>query len=115
MTELETWIKQATRHLSAQSVARVRREIQDHYESAREAAIAGGARANEAERSALKALGDARTANCQYRNVLLTSAEARLLGEGKLGADYLLPLVVEVAASCSARSRAGRRCSFALP
>jgi hypothetical protein len=82
MTELETWIKRATRHLSTQSIAQVRREIQDHYESAREAAIAEGATAEDAERTALKALGDARTANCQYLNVLLTSAEARLLGEG---------------------------------
>ncbi len=31
----------------------------------------------------MRALGDAKTANCQYRQVLLTSAEARLLREGK--------------------------------
>ena len=39
-------------------------------------------RLEEADRSAVVALGDAKTANHQYRNVLLTSAEARLLNEG---------------------------------
>lgn len=81
-TGLEAWLKQATRHLSKNSAAQVRSEIQEHYESARAAAISGGATTNEAELSALAALGDAKVANCQYRNVLLTSAEARLLGEG---------------------------------
>lgn len=82
MTQLENWLKQATRQLSSDSVARVRSEIQEHYESAREAALNGGVAAEEADRMAVAALGDAKTANCQYRNVLLTSAEARLLNEG---------------------------------
>src|SRR5882724_2642916 len=82
MTQLENWLKQATRQLSRDSVARVRTEIQEHYESARDAAQSGGVAAEEADRSAVVALGDAKTANHQYRNVLLTSAEARLLNEG---------------------------------
>ena len=82
MTQLENWLKQATRQLSSDSAARVRTEIQEHYESAREAALSGGATTEEADRLAVTALGDAKTANCQYRNVLLTSAEARLLNEG---------------------------------
>jgi len=82
MTGLEGWLKQATRHLSKDSVAQVRSEILEHYESAREVAIAGGATADEADLSALTALGDAKIANRQYRLVLLTSAEARLLREG---------------------------------
>jgi hypothetical protein len=83
MTDLETWLKQATRHLSKDSVARVRTEIQEHYESAREAALSNGATTDEAERLAVTALGDAKSANCQYRDVLLTSAEARILREGE--------------------------------
>jgi general stress protein YciG len=43
MTELDSWLKQATRHLSKESVAQVRTEIREHYESAREAAMSGGA------------------------------------------------------------------------
>ena len=81
-TELETWLKQATRHLSRDSAARVRSEIQEHYESAREAAMSSGSTAEEAERIVVTALGDSKAANCQYRKVLLTSAEARMLREG---------------------------------
>ena len=40
MTALESWLQQATRHLSAESAAQVRTEIREHYESAREAALA---------------------------------------------------------------------------
>lgn len=82
MNGLESWLKQATRKLSAASVARVRSEIREHYESALEAAMSGGATAEEADRLAVSALGDAKAANRQYRDVLLTSAEARLLREG---------------------------------
>jgi len=80
--ELETWLKQATRHLSRDSSGQVRIEIQEHYESAREAAMSGGSTADEADRLALAALGNAKAANRQYRSVLLTSAEARTLREG---------------------------------
>jgi hypothetical protein len=79
MTPLNDWLKRATRQLSQASAAQVRNEIQEHYESARETAIAGGATAEEAGRAALTALGDPASANCQYRKVLLTSAEARML------------------------------------
>jgi hypothetical protein len=86
MTRLDSWLKQATRHLSRDSATQVRAEIQEHYESAREAALSAGAAAgvteDEADRQAIAALGDARTANCQYRNVLLTATEARILRQG---------------------------------
>jgi hypothetical protein len=72
-------LEQATRGLSRDSSARVRAEIQEHNDSAREAALHNGATAEEASRSAVIALGDAKTVNCQYRRVLLTSAEARML------------------------------------
>jgi len=84
MTGLDNWLRQAARTLASDSAARVRTEIQEHYESAREAAMSGGAAADEADGLALGAPGDARTANCQYRRVLLTSAEARLLRKGNL-------------------------------
>lgn len=82
MTGLDNWLKQATRQLSKSSAAQVRTEIQEHYDSEREAAMSGGASADEADRLAVAVLGDAKTANCQYRNVLLTSAEVRMLREG---------------------------------
>jgi hypothetical protein len=75
-------LKQATRHLAKDSASQVRTEIQEHYEQARDAALIGGATADEAERVAPSALGDAKTANRQYRRVLLTSAEARMLRDG---------------------------------
>ena len=82
MTGLDIWLQQATRHLAKDSAAQIRSEILEHYVSARDAAVAAGATALEAERSALVALGDAKEANCQYRQVLLTSSEARMLREG---------------------------------
>jgi hypothetical protein len=82
MTRLDAWLKEATRRLAQDSVAQVRAEIQEHYESAREAALIAGATADEADRRAVAALGDARSANCQYRKVLLTSSEARILRQG---------------------------------
>ena len=79
---LDLWLKQATKHLASDSVVQVRAEIREHHESAREAAINNGATADQADQLALAALGDAKTANRQYRKVLLTTAEARLLREG---------------------------------
>jgi len=57
----------------------VRTEIQEHFDAEREAAMNGGATGAEADRIAIAAVGDAKTVNCQYRNVLLTSAEERVL------------------------------------
>jgi hypothetical protein len=82
MTGVDSWLQLATRHLSRDSAAKVRTEIWEHYESAREAAMSGGATADEADRLAVAALGDAKAANREYRRVLLTSAEARMLREG---------------------------------
>jgi hypothetical protein len=44
--------------------------------------MSGGSTADDADRLALAALGNAKAANRQYRSVLLTSAEARLLRQG---------------------------------
>jgi hypothetical protein len=60
----------------------VRIEIREHYDSVRETAIRDGATADAANELAVTGLGDAKAANHQYRKVLLTSAEARMLGEG---------------------------------
>ncbi len=80
---LEAWLRRATCHLSAASCTQVRTEIQEHYESAREAAMSGGATAEQADRVAVASLGEAKAANRQYRKVLLTASEARLLGNVK--------------------------------
>jgi hypothetical protein len=82
VADLDNWLRQPTRNLARGSVAQVRTEIREHYESARDAAIADGATTEDAESRAVRALGDAKAANCQYCRVLLTSAEARLLREG---------------------------------
>ena len=80
--EFEAWLTQATKHLSRDAAAQVRDEIQEHYEAARESAMERSCSSEEAGGIALVALGDATAANRQYRKVLLTSAEARLLREG---------------------------------
>jgi hypothetical protein len=82
MTLLDSWLKQATRHLSRDSAAQVRVEIQEHFESGLEAAMGRGASRQEAEQRAVAALGLAKAANRQYRMVMLTSGEARMLREG---------------------------------
>ena len=84
MTPLEIWLQQATRHLSANSTARVRTEILEHYEAAREAAMSAGSSADAADRLAVAALGDAKIANRQYRRVLLTAAEATMMGTNEV-------------------------------
>jgi hypothetical protein len=63
MTGLDIWLRQATRHLAKDSITQVRTEIQEHYESARDAAVTEGVPLGEADRLALSALGDAKTAN----------------------------------------------------
>jgi hypothetical protein len=82
MTALQNWLDRATRQLSPQSAARVRSEILDHFENAREAALASGADALAAEQAALAALGEAEAANAAYRQVMLTAAEERILRQG---------------------------------
>lgn len=82
ITTLESWLQQATRHLAKDSAGQVRKEIQEHFESACAAAVDRGSTIAEAETFALNALGHARTANRQYKRVLLTSAEAKLLRDG---------------------------------
>ncbi len=86
MTGLESWLKEATRRLAAESAAQVRAEIREHYELARNASMNDAATADDAGGFALRALGDAKTANRQYRRVLVTSAEARMLRKGNLEA-----------------------------
>ena len=103
---LEVWLRRATCHLSATSIAQVRSEIQEHYESARDEALGGGTSPQEADRKALASLGDARIAGRQYRKVLLTASEDRLLRETTWEAravcsrlQWLLP--VPVVALCT--------------
>ena len=86
MNELNDWLKNATRCLSKDSASKVRAEIEEHYELARETAIECGASAEEASLIALRELGDASEANRAYRKVMLTSTEARLLRESNLEA-----------------------------
>src|SRR3974390_551589 len=86
MTKLDIWLNQAVRHLSKDSADLVRREIQEHYDAEREAALKDGADLQQAEARTLQALGDPREANCQYRKVLLSASEAALLRESNFEA-----------------------------
>jgi hypothetical protein len=81
MSSLDRWLQRAMRGLSAESSARVRSEITEHYESALAAAMDGGATRDEADLKVLSDLGDAGLANRRYRKVLLTTTEARMLRE----------------------------------
>jgi len=106
MTRLDSWLKQATRHLSKDAAAQVRTEIEEHYWSAHEAAIADGAAGAEADLRVIAALGDARLANREYRRVMLTCSEARALREGDWEARTLcsrkwLLLAVPLAVLCA--------------
>jgi len=58
---LDRWLKQATRRLSDDSAAQVRRDIRDHYECAREAAIGRGASEADADGMALAVLAPLRS------------------------------------------------------
>lgn len=82
MTRLQIWLDEATCHLSHDSASRVRAEIRAHYEMDHENALRLGANRDEADLTAINALGSAKAANREYRKVLLTSAEARMLRVG---------------------------------
>jgi len=79
MQTLEQWLEVATQGLCGSAAERVRAEIGEHVASALEAADPAGVAPLDAERLAVDALGDARTANRQYRRVLLTQSEADVL------------------------------------
>jgi hypothetical protein len=68
LASLDQWLAAATKGLSADSAARVREEIQQHYDSSREA--------GDGAADVMSALGNPRTANRAYRKVLLTEQEA---------------------------------------
>ena len=104
MTRLDSWLNETTRHLARDSAAQVRSEIQEHYESAIDAAIAAGSTIDEADRLALDALGDAKTANCQYRQVPTDSLGSENPPRGSLGIGRrLLPPLAEASHTGSTR------------
>jgi|HubBroStandDraft_5_1064220.scaffolds.fasta_scaffold148020_1 hypothetical protein len=115
MTALDTWLARATRQLSADSAAQVRAEIAQHYECAREDALASGAAPDDADRTAVATLGDPKSANRQYREALLTRSEAKLLRSSACEARFfsatplrkrLLVIIPAVAAACAAAAYA---------
>ena len=88
MTDLQVWLKRVTCGLSQEAKNQVHHEIEDHYLSARDAALAQGAAPDQADRQALAALGDADTANIRYRSVLLTREEAKMLRGVKRDGEF---------------------------
>jgi hypothetical protein len=91
MTPIEKWLLAATRGLAEESAAQVRAEILEHYQSAYEESLASGLPGSEAELATVAALGDAKAANRQYRRVLLTSRDAKLLHYMTLDRSTLPP------------------------
>ena len=86
MSELEQWLKVAICGLARDAAVEVRREILEHFEAARESFLTNGCEEEKAAGLALAALGDARVANREYRRVLLTAEEAKVLREGAVDA-----------------------------
>lgn len=79
MMSLQQWLSIATRRLSTGAVLQVEAEITSHYDSALEAALADGLSDAEAAARALESLGDPKSANREYRRVLLTNLEVTWL------------------------------------
>ena len=76
---LGEWLAVATRNLSTESVEHVREEIEEHFVSAKEEALAAGVHPHDTGLSALVSLGDPKAANRAYRKVLLTDRESKWL------------------------------------
>jgi hypothetical protein len=76
---INDWIDVAARGLAKDPRARVREETLAHYESAREEGLRQGTSEQEADAAALASLGNARTANRQYKKVHLTERESTLI------------------------------------
>lgn len=78
--KLERWLDVATRGLCNDAKARVRAEVEQHFDAAYRFQIFEGEDAIIAAALASAALGDAKRANRRYRRVYLTAAEARRVG-----------------------------------
>jgi hypothetical protein len=75
---LAAWLAIATAQLSEASAARLRTEIQAHFESACEDAKAAGSTTEAAGRSALASLGEPSAVNRRYREDASESSRAQL-------------------------------------
>jgi len=92
---LESWLERATFWLAPASAEKVREEIREHFESAFEAERERGVSRYSAEQTAVKSLGSPAAANRQYRKVLLTVSEAKMLEfwrtpDPRIGRTYAL-------------------------
>lgn len=87
---LDEWLAVATKKLSTESVEHVREEIEEHFISAKEEALAASVHPHDTGLSALVSLGDPKAANRAYRKVLLTKAEELLL----IRSRYNRPVVI---------------------
>lgn len=74
---LERWIDVATNNLCGVAKARVRAELEAHYEAVYEQLLNSGTSREEAAREACERLGSAKDANRRYKRVYLTASESR--------------------------------------
>lgn len=86
---IEAWLDVATSGLAKESEARVRDEIQAHFDSSHEEALANGAADEQANTAALAALGDAKKARRAYKRTYVTAWEQRLVREDQWVAGVL--------------------------
>lgn len=78
---LEVWLQIATHNLNADDKARVRSEIETHYQDARTTLLEAGSPAGEAEREALAGLGSPLVAARMFAKSYLTLSEQLYLEE----------------------------------
>jgi len=103
---INDWIGVAACGLSKDAWVRVREETYAHYESAREESLREGASEEHANAAALSSLGNARTANKQYKKIHLTEWENKLMRQdecstralGKRPYLLIVPLILMCAA-----------------
>jgi hypothetical protein len=77
--DLDKWLSIATRKLCTGSRERIRKEIEEHYLEAVDAARLEGCEDAEAQRSALESLGDPKSAARCFRRHHLTEFQAGLV------------------------------------
>jgi len=78
-SRLPEWLNAATENLSAPAKARIKLEIESHFQQAMESHCAQGATEREARTRALMELGNAQAAARSFRKTHLTEKEANAL------------------------------------
>jgi hypothetical protein len=76
---LESWLVWATQDLATSESIRIRQEISNHFDDARDGLVVAGMSLEEAERQAVQALGSPQQANAEFLRVCFTETDERRL------------------------------------